>query len=54
MWLQVLVLVPHGVLGFVAFWFWWPKSKKEWHRFGLVAGYLLMVYLVLRYVFDLR
>jgi hypothetical protein len=52
LWLQVLV--PHGVLGFVAFWFWWPKSEKEWRRFGFVAGYLFVVYLVLRFVFDLR
>lgn len=53
-WLQVLVLLPHGVLGWVAFWLWWPKSKKEWRKFGFVAGYLFVVFLVLRYVFDLR
>ena len=27
--LQVLVLVPHGSLGFVATWLWWPKSKES-------------------------
>jgi len=54
LWLQVVVLVPHGLLGFAAFWFWWPKSKEEWRKFGFVAGYLFVVFLVLRYVFDLR
>jgi len=53
-WLQVLVLVPHGVLGWAAFWLWWPKSKKEWRRFTLVAVYLFGVFLVLRYVFDFK
>jgi phosphoglycerol transferase MdoB-like AlkP superfamily enzyme len=53
-WLQVLVIVPHGLLGFIATWFWWPKSKKGWNRFGIVAVYLLMFYLVMRFVFHAR
>jgi hypothetical protein len=40
-WLQALVLAPHVVLGFTAVWLWWPKSGKEWRKFGFVAAYLL-------------
>jgi hypothetical protein len=54
LWLQIVVLVPHGILGWVAVWLWWPKSEKEWRKFGFVALYLLAVFLVLRYVFALR
>jgi len=53
-WLQVLVLFPHGLLGFVAFWLWWPKSDKEWRKFAFVAGYLILFFVVMRYVFDLK
>jgi hypothetical protein len=53
-WLQTLVLVPHCILGFVAFWLWWPKSKESWRKFGFVAAYLLVFYLVMRYVFGAR
>jgi hypothetical protein len=28
-WLQMLVLVPHGLLASVMCWIWWPKSEKE-------------------------
>jgi len=51
-WLQALVVVPHGLLGFVAFWLWWPKSDKEWRKFGLVAAYLLAFYLIMHFVFH--
>ena len=28
-WLQILIFVPHGILGFtVAFWLWWPKLDE--------------------------
>jgi hypothetical protein len=40
-WLQTLVLVPHGILASVACWWWWPKSDKEWRKFGFVAAYLI-------------
>jgi hypothetical protein len=50
----VLVLAPHGVLGFVAFWLWWPKSKEGWRKFLLVAGYLFAFLPDMRYTFDLR
>ncbi len=51
-WLQTLVLVPHALLRFVAFWLWWPKSGKDWRKFGLVAAYLFIFYLVMHYVFG--
>jgi len=51
-WLQILIFLPHGILGFVAFWLWWPKTDKGWRKFGIVAGYLLVFYLVMRFVFK--
>jgi hypothetical protein len=53
-WLQVLVILPHSILGFVATWLWWPKTDKGWRKFGFVAAYLFLVFLVMRYVFDAR
>ncbi|MCU1283747.1 MAG: hypothetical protein JWO13_97 [Acidobacteriales bacterium] len=53
-WLQVAVLFPHAMLGFVATWLWWPKTDKEWSRFGLVAAYLLVFFLVMHFVFGLK
>ena len=51
MWLQILVMGPHGVLlGFTA-WVWWPKSDEGWRRFGLVMAYLVVFYLVMHYEF---
>jgi hypothetical protein len=52
-WVQILVLVPHGLLGFVATWLWWPKSDKGWRKFGFAAAYLFAFYLVMHYVFQL-
>jgi hypothetical protein len=37
-----------------AMWFWWPKSNREWRRFGFVALYLIAFYLVMRFVFQMR
>ena len=51
-WLQMLVVVPHAIIGMIATLLWWPKSTKEWRRFGIVAAYLLMFYLIMRYVFK--
>jgi len=53
LWLQILVLVPHGVLGWVMFWLWWPKDNKGWKRFGILAAYLVLFYLVMHFVFGL-
>jgi hypothetical protein len=52
-WLQTLVLVPHGILASVACWWWWPKSDKEWRKFGFVAAYLIAFLLVMHYVFHM-
>jgi len=51
-WLQFLIVFPHALLGFLAFWLWWPKSNKEWRKFGLVAAYLFTFYLVMHFVFH--
>jgi preprotein translocase subunit SecE len=32
----------------------WPKSEKGWRRFRLVVAYLLVFYLVMRYVFQMK
>jgi len=53
-WLKALVLVPHGLLASMACWLWWPKSEKEWGRFGFVVAYLPVFYVVMRYVFQLK
>jgi hypothetical protein len=45
-WLQYAVMVPHGIAGFLMFWIWWPKSDREWRRFGYAAAYLFVVYLI--------
>ena len=51
-WLQYGIVVPHGLLGFFATWFWWPKTDEGWRKCGFVAGYLLLFYLVMRFVFK--
>jgi hypothetical protein len=51
-WLQVAVIAPHAILGFVMTWLWWPKSPENRKRFGILAGYLLLFYLVMRFVFK--
>jgi hypothetical protein len=37
-WLQMLVMVPNALLAGYACWMWWPKSKREWNRFGWAGG----------------
>lgn len=49
----MLVLLPHGVLAYVMVWLWWPKDNKGWKRFGILAAYLLLFYLVMHFVFSL-
>ena len=53
-WLKIGVLVPHGILGYVATWLWWPKSSSGRRKFGIAAAYLIVFFLVMRYVFDAR
>jgi hypothetical protein len=45
-WLQWAVVVPHAVAGFLMTWLWWPKSDREWGRFGYIAAYLFVFYLI--------
>jgi hypothetical protein len=54
LWLQIVVVVPHGILGFIAFWLWWPRSRNERNKFLIVAVYLFAFYLVMRYLFHFR
>ena len=51
-WLQFLIVAPNALLAAYAFWAWWPKSKREWNRFGIVAAYLVVFFLVMRFVFH--
>jgi hypothetical protein len=53
-WLQILVFPPHAILLGVSTWMWWPKTNKEWRRYGFVLAYLIVFYLVMYYVFHLR
>ena len=46
-WLLWAVVVPHAVAGFGMTWLWWPKSDREWRRFGYIAAYLFVFYLIL-------
>jgi hypothetical protein len=51
-WLQTAVIAPHAVLGFIMTLVWWPKSLRNRRRFGILATYLLLFYLVMRFVFK--
>ena len=52
-WLQMLVLVPHGLLASVMCWIWWPKSEKEWTRFGLLCEYLILFFSIMHFAFGM-
>ena len=47
-----MVVAPHGILASVALWLWWPKSDKEWKRFGFAVAYLLLFVAVMHFVFH--
>lgn len=51
-WLQFLVMAPNGLLAGIACWIWWPKSDREWRKFGLVAAYLIVFLSVMHFVFK--
>jgi hypothetical protein len=53
-WLQILVLLPHSLLGSFMLWLWWPKADKEWRKFGFVLLYLIIFFLVMHYVFGFK
>jgi hypothetical protein len=40
LWLQVLVLGPHGVLTSFMVWAWWPKTAEQWRRTYFILAYL--------------
>jgi len=52
-WLQAVVVIPHVLLAMFATIVWWPKSKEDWRRFSVVAVYLLLFYLVMRFIFKI-
>jgi hypothetical protein len=52
LWLQVLVVAPHGLLLNAALWLWWPKSDKDRKKFGIVVAYLLFFVAVMHFVFH--
>ena len=51
-WVQFVVVFPHVLIGFLMFWVWWPKSDGERRRFGILAAYLVIFYLMMRFVFK--
>ncbi len=51
-WIQVLIVAPNALLAGYACWAWWPKSKREWNKFGFVIAYLVVFFLVMRFVFH--
>ena len=52
LWLQVLVVAPHGLLLSAMLWLWWPKSDKDRKRFWLVFLYLLCFFAAMHFVFH--
>jgi len=52
LWLQVLVVAPHGLLLSAALWLWWPMSEKDRKKFGIVLAYLLLFVAVMHFVFH--
>jgi hypothetical protein len=40
------------MLASIALWLWWPKSDKEWKKFGFVLAYLLLFIAVMHFVFH--
>jgi hypothetical protein len=53
-WLQFVVMAPNVVLVAITCWVWWPRSDREWNKFGLVMAYLVVFYLVMKFVFRFR
>jgi hypothetical protein len=48
----MLVFGPHAALMGFLLWYWWPKTNKDWRRFGIAFAYLVVFYLVINYVFG--
>jgi hypothetical protein len=50
--LQILILAPNALLAGFACWAWWPKSNREWRRFGFVLAYLAVFFSVMVFTFH--
>lgn len=53
-WLQVLIMAPNALLAGYTCWAWWPKSSREWRKFGFVLAYLVVFFSAMVFVFHLR
>jgi hypothetical protein len=51
-WLRFVVVAPNALLAGITCWIWWPKTDRGWRRFGLVAAYLLVFFLVMHFIFK--
>ena len=49
---QILVIGPNALLLGILTWVWWPKTNREWKRFGYVFAYLIVFFAVLYFVFG--
>ena len=54
MWLQVLVFGPPAIINGILLWVWWPKSDREWRRFGITLACLIAFYLTMYLVFGFK
>lgn len=52
LWLQVLVIAPHGILLSASLRLWRPKTDKDRRKFGFVAAYLASFHLFMHFVFH--
>jgi hypothetical protein len=52
-WLQVLVFGPPAILNGILL-VWWPKSDREWRRFGIAFACLISFYLTMYLVFGFK
>lgn len=53
-WLRFFIMVPNALLAGYLCWGWWPKSNREWNKFGFIMAYLIVFFLVMRFVFHFR
>jgi len=53
-WLRDVVLWPHLLGLSILTWLWWPKNDKGWNRFLMVFAYLIIFFLVMRFVFGMK
>jgi hypothetical protein len=51
-WVQIVVIVPTGLLASYMCWIWWPGTGRMWRRFGFLLAYLLLFFAILYFVFG--